>query len=101
MALTIPMSAFRTLIGVRMQSSFRRTGAVVLAAPILNLRTSADGFLCPSAEGATGFLCGRTHTCGYARIPVVSLAAAARITRRLAAQGPALPVADSRESLSL
>src|SRR5271156_1574112 len=99
MALTIPMSAFRTLIGVRMQCSFRRTGAVVLAAPILNLHTSTDGFLCPSAEGATGLLCVRTHTCGYARIPVVSLAAAAGVTRRLAAQGPALPVVDWGESL--
>jgi hypothetical protein len=74
-ALTTPMSAFRTLVDVRMQCSFRHVGAVTLAAPVLNLRTSTDGFLCPSAEGATGFLWLRTYTCGYARIPVMSLVA--------------------------
>jgi hypothetical protein len=70
------MNAFRILLDVRMQCSFRQAGAVMLAAPFLNLRAATDGFLCLPVEGAPGFLWLRTHICGYARIHVMPLAAA-------------------------
>src|SRR5580658_5907973 len=54
----------------------RHAGAVMFAALVLNLRTATGGLLCPSAGGAGGFLWLRTYICGYAGIPVMSLAAA-------------------------
>src|SRR5580658_8036710 len=66
MALSTPMNAFRILLDVRMQCSFRQAGAVMLAAPFLNLRAATDGFLCLPAEGAPGFLWLCTHTCDAA-----------------------------------
>jgi hypothetical protein len=73
-ALTTPMSAFRILVDVRMQYSFRHAAAVVLAAPVLNLRSASHGFLYLAAEGPAGFLWVRTHFCSYAGIAVTSLA---------------------------
>src|SRR5580693_8176580 len=68
------MSAFRILVDVRMQYSFRHAAAVVLAAPVLNLRSASHGFMYLAAEGPAGFLWVRTHFCGYAGIAVTSLA---------------------------